>query len=208
MYENTQLLSYDKDNNWKSITLKPEQAKGTWTQKVFQVDDSPRYEGYGTWVHVDKRHFWESTTDAPLPRREKSIRDDYNVLKRFSHVEITNYGWVLEQDNEKILRENGTDKLICAEKGMEKFTKGDYSCQEGIDWWEKNKRYWSDVRAIWDEVISKNTNGIHLQEEVDKKRLFEQLFELGDTYNKVEDYNSTGAKAEIRKIIQSFIIKN
>ena len=57
-------------------------AKGTWTQKVFQVDDSPRYEGYATWVHVDGRHYWDSQTDGPLPRREYSKRSDYNVSKK------------------------------------------------------------------------------------------------------------------------------
>src|SRR5690606_25353495 len=60
VYENTEVLTYHKDNEWRKVKLSPEQAKGTWTQKVFQVDDSPRYEGYGTWIHVDGRHFWES----------------------------------------------------------------------------------------------------------------------------------------------------
>ncbi|EPB65556.1 hypothetical protein ANCCEY_15380 [Ancylostoma ceylanicum] len=100
----------------------PDKAKGTWTQKVFQVDDSPRYEGYGTWVHVDGRSFWESKADAPLPRREHTKRDDYNVTGRFSHVEIFNDGWVLDQDNDKILRVAGKeDVLIAQEKGIERF---------------------------------------------------------------------------------------
>ena len=27
-------------------------VRGQWTQKVYQVDDSPRYEGSSTWVHL------------------------------------------------------------------------------------------------------------------------------------------------------------
>ena len=32
----------------KKLTKK--ESKGKWIQKVYQVDDSPRYEGIGTWV--------------------------------------------------------------------------------------------------------------------------------------------------------------
>ena len=30
--------------------------------KIFQVDDSPRYEGTASWVHVDGKSYWENTT--------------------------------------------------------------------------------------------------------------------------------------------------
>src|SRR5699024_11299100 len=66
VYENREILSLVTDHDWKKVMLTEEQAKGTWSQKVYQVDDAPRYEGYGTWVHVDGRHFCESTNDAPF----------------------------------------------------------------------------------------------------------------------------------------------
>lgn len=207
LYENNEVLNFYKDNEWKKIKLTPEQAKGTWTQKVYQVDDGPRYEGYGTWVHVDGRHFWESTCDAPLPRREFTKRSDYNVLRRHSRIEITAEGWMLEQDNEKIVRGNGIDKLLCWEKGFEKFTKGSYNCQPGIDWWEKNKQYWADVRKVWDEVYTQNKT-IKIQKKVDDKVLFEQLFRMGHNYSKTEGYNSAEATAAIRKTIDMYLVKN
>ncbi len=83
-FENKDVYQYYKDNEWIKKTLTADQAHGTWTQKVFQVDDSPRYESYGTWVHVDGKHFWEGVNDSPLPRREFTKRSDYNVIKRHS----------------------------------------------------------------------------------------------------------------------------
>jgi hypothetical protein len=207
VYENTDLLNYYKDSEWKKIKLTPEQAKGTWTQKVYQVDDSPRYESYGTWLHVDGRHFWEGTCDAPLPRREFTKRSDYNVMKRHSHIEITDYGWILEQDNEKIIRKDGIDKLLCWEKGFEKFTTGSYNAQPAIDWWEKNNQYWADVRKVWSEVYTQN-NTVKIQKKINDKLLYELLFKIGGTYSNSKTYNSTEATAEIKKIIEMYLVKH
>lgn len=207
IYENLEVLDFYKEDEWKKIILTPVQAGGTWTQKVYQVDDGPRYESYGTWVHVDGRHFWESTCDAPLPRREFTKRSDYNVMRRHCHIEISENGWMLEQDNEKIKRENGIDKVLCWEKGFEKFTKGNYNCQPAIDWWEKNKQYWADVRKVWDEVYTQN-NIIKIQKKVDDKVLFEQLFRMGSGYSKTQAYNSAEAMAAIRKTIEMYLVKN
>jgi hypothetical protein len=207
VYENTEVFDFISDNEWKKIKLSPEQVKGTWTQKVYQVDDGPRYESYGTWLHVDGRHFWQGSCNAPLPRREHTKRSDYNVIKRHSHIEITNYGWVLEQDNEKTIRANGTDKLLCWEKGIEKFTKGDYNCKPATEWWEKNKQYWADVRKVWDEVYTSNST-LKIQKKVDDKILFERLFAIGDEYTKGKTYNSSEATDTIRKTIKSYLIKN
>jgi hypothetical protein len=207
LYENTDLLGFYKNDEWKKVKLTPEQAKGTWTQKVYQVDDGPRYEGYGTWVHIDGRHFWESTCNAPLPRREFTKRSDYNVMKRHSHIEVTDYGWILDQDNEKIIRANGVDKLLCWEKGFEKFNKGNYNAQPAIDWWEKNKQYWSDVRKVWDEVYTQY-NTIKIEKKIDNKILFEQLFKIGDDYSKNGKYNSLEATTTIKKTITQYLVKN
>ncbi len=52
-FQNTDLYTYDHDNKWNFVKLPKKDVKGQWTQKVFQVDDSPRYEGSASWVHVD-----------------------------------------------------------------------------------------------------------------------------------------------------------
>jgi len=47
VYEEPEMLKYDKDNTWKNVKLNPDEVKGRWVQKVFQVDDGPRYESIG-----------------------------------------------------------------------------------------------------------------------------------------------------------------
>ena len=88
LFQNTDFYSYNGDNQWKYVTKSKDEVKGQWTQKVYQVDDSPRYEGSATWVHVDGKSYWENTTDAPLPRREYTKRSDYNITVRGNRHEI------------------------------------------------------------------------------------------------------------------------
>jgi hypothetical protein len=204
LYENQTILMYDKDRTWNNKKISNTDAKGTWTQKVFQVDDSPRYSGYGTWVHVDGKNYWESTADAPLPRRELTVRQDYNVTKRHSRMEITENGWNLEQDNEKIYRDkNGEDQLITWEKGHEIFTRGDYDCQPAIDWWKENHRFWTDVRIVWGETIAANKT-MKFERKVDKKLMYEHLFGMGDQYTG-NNYDQAKAQKEIQSVIEAYL---
>jgi hypothetical protein len=203
VYENTDVYKYYRDNEWIKEKLTPAQAKGTWTQKVYQVDDSPRYESYGTWVHADGKHFWEGTNDAPLPRREYTKRDDYNVMRRHSRMEVFNDGWVLDQDNEKVVRGNGIDKTICWEKGVERFTRGTYNSVPAEKWWAAQKQYWADVRKAWEEVYA-TTPSLKLAAKVNDKRMYEDLFELGDKVS-LQKYTPGSAIPDIKKIIVAFV---
>ncbi|GAA4927781.1 DUF6607 family protein [Mucilaginibacter defluvii] len=204
-YEEPTMLAFDKDNTWKKFKLKPAEVKGRWVQKVYQVDDSPRYESIGTWVHVDGRHQWQSETDSPLPRREFTKRSDYNVLRRGNRVYLTPVGWMFEQDNKKIIRSATGDKLLAQEKGYEEFTKADekefaYAKQ----WWASQKSYWADVRKVWDDLYAKNTI-VKINQKADGKLLFEKLFELGDQSVK-EKWNSAKNKQEVEKAIKGHLI--
>ncbi len=194
LYENTDVHHYFKDNLWKHTSLKPEQVKGQWTQKVYQVDDSPRYSGSATWVHVDGRHYWENKTDAPLPRREYTKRSDYNVMVRGNKQEITNYGWVHEQDNDKVIRKDGQeDVLLAKEKGYNIYTKvEDEKCTLAKTWWKENQKFWAAVRREWDEIYNRNTD-LSLKKSVNDKRLYEFLFGM-DVKTKQKDIAEVVAK--------------
>jgi len=195
LYENTDLYTYNADNEWVYKQLKPSEVEGQWTQKVYQVDDSPRYEGSASWVHVDGKSYWENTTPAPLPRREYTTRSDYNLTMRGNRHEITEYGWLHDQDNAKIIREAGKEDVILAkEKGYNTYVKVDDSrCAGASKWWKENEEKWALVRAKWDEVYGRNTT-LQLENKVDNKVLYKYLFDEG--------YEE---KAAIDSVIESFV---
>tara|TARA_R110002111_G_scaffold53887_6_gene93491 strand:+ start:1869 stop:2771 length:903 start_codon:yes stop_codon:yes gene_type:complete len=195
LFQNQEFYMYNGDNNWIFEKKSKDDVKGQWTQKVFQVDDSPRYEGSGTWVHVDGKNYWENTTTAPLPRREYTKRSDYNITLRGNRHEITNYGWVHDQNNEKVLREIGKEDVIIAkEKGYNTYKKVDDSrCQASKDWWKVQQDKWALVRTKWDAVYGRNKD-LTLAEKVDNKVLFKYL--LDDEITAIKDIN---------RIIESFV---
>lgn len=205
-YEDPKILVFDKEDTWKNVTLKPADYKGKWTQKVYQVDDSPRYESIGTWVHVDGRSQWISTADSPLPRREHTERNDYNVLNRRNFVYLTPTGWMFEQDNKKIIRTPEGDKLLAQEKGLEEFTKIDpKSFGYAQDWWKKNEAFWKEVRNVWATTFSSNAV-IKLAPKVEDKLMYERFFAINEQSVK-ENWSAQKNKEEITKIIKAYLIK-
>lgn len=203
LYENRDFYTYHMNNHWNYAKKPAKDVAGQWTQKVFQVDDGPRYEGSATWVHVDGRSFWESTTDSPLPRREFSKRSDYNVLERTNHVEIIDKGWIHEQDNAKIIRaENQADVLLAQEKGMNTYYKvDDNQCKPAQDWWARNHPYWKVVRDVWADHFGKK-KALALNMKVDNKILFMRLFELGDKYAGQTQLNEAEVRKEVEAVLQ------
>ena len=189
LYQNTDLYTYDYDNNWNFLKKNKKDVKGQWTQKVFQVDDSPRYEGFGYWVHVDEKSYWENTTSAPLPRREYSKRSDYNVTIRGNRQEITSTGWIHDQNNKKIIRKNGEkDMILSYEKGFNNYVKVDEAlCNSAIKWCDENKNKWELVRDKWSEVYSRNKN-LKLKKSVKNNPLYMVLFST--EINQVDEINS------------------
>ncbi|MFD0963954.1 DUF6607 family protein [Pseudofulvibacter geojedonensis] len=195
LFENTNFYMFNTGNNWAFEKKTPEQVKGQWTQKVYQVDDSPRYEGSATWVHVDGKSFWENTTPAPLPRREYTKRSDYNLTMRGNRHEIVGDNWIHDQDNDKILRETGKEDFILAkEKGYNTYEKlPDEKCKAAQEWWQKNINKWKLVRNKWTEVYGRNKD-LSLEKKVDNKLLYKYLF---------SEYYET--KRKIAKIIDAFV---
>lgn len=195
-FQNQNIFNYEAKNTWSMNELPEEKVRGQWAQKVYQVDDSPRYSGSATWVHVDGKHSWENKTDAPLPRREYSKRSDYNIMSRGNTVKLTDYGWLHEQDNDKIIRETGKkDELLVQEKGYNIYKKvADEKCKLAKDWWRENDKVWKKVRKEWDKVFAENKE-VKLKEKVDGKRLYQHLFALN---------NKAGSK-DIRAIINKFL---
>ena len=185
LYQNLDLYKYDVNNTWNYKKMNKKDVKKQWTQKVFQVDDSPRYEGTATWVHIDGKSFWENTTAAPLPRREYTKRSDYNMTKRGNRHEITSYGWVHDQDNEKISIDNDRrQNVVALEKGINKYKRiDDKECLAAQKWWDDNKEKWLLVRKKWNQIYSKNQK-LSLKSNVDGKKLYEYLFNKQYSDNK------------------------
>jgi hypothetical protein len=205
VYENTDGYTYAGDYLWKYFNRDKNSVKGQWTQKVLQVDDSPRYEGSATWLFNDGKTSWQSECMAPLPRREHTTRSDYKVLKRKNIYTFTGNGYTHEEDNVKLIPGTGGDTNIVMEKGLNTYEKIDDSYAENsIKWWKENRDFWVQVRNVWDEVYSKKAD-LKLYDKVEGKTLFTELLKLGSTYTNPSSGSSNNAYLEIKNLVYKYI---
>lgn len=203
-YQAQDVMQYLGDLTWQTTNKKASEVSGQWVQRVYQVDDSPRYECSAPWVHWADKSYWECQTWSPLPRREFSIRSDYNVLDRRNRHEITSYGWLHEQDNGKLAVRNGQSELIAQEKGYNSYVRVDDSeCQSARDWWKKNKKVWNEIQDMWSHVRSHHPN-LALNGKMNGKTLWENLFEIADRYAAQASYDSKALQKEVHDAIHAY----
>lgn len=153
-WEDTRVCEFQGNNSWKMVDLPAEQVAGTWSQLVTQVDDSPRYEGYGKWVHRGDISEWTSNvTPRPLPRREHTKRKDYEILEGYNRHTIAPWGWAHEQDNTKIQLRDGQRLPLAREWGLNTYKRvTDVDFQAARDFWNRDGAFWGTVVAAWEEV--------------------------------------------------------
>jgi hypothetical protein len=156
-YEDRELREFAGGRIWKARRLPAAETRGAWTQAVYEVNDGPRYESVGRWVHDGVYSSWQSApTWRPLPRREYSTRKDYDVLLAVNRQAVTPWGWVHEQDNTKWDRaDTSGHPYIARELGVNEYRRvTDFDFAPAHAYFERTRGYWSGVRAEWQRVLS------------------------------------------------------
>jgi hypothetical protein len=207
-YEPDSLLAYEGANTWARRPLSEEQRRGAWAQSVFQVDDSPRYAARGRWQHSDGVSTWISDeTWRPLPRREFSVRQDYQVLVGTNRHTITPTGWVQEENNLKLALDDAgkaRDKLpyLGREYGVARYERiKDYDFSAGESYLERTEPFWSEVRAAWREIAQRETR-FTLRAPVDQGRLFTAFFEYAQQLAEGEPFDRRTARDFIERTLR------
>lgn len=210
-YEDTELLTYRGRNTWVRERLSPAEARGTWTQAVFQVDDSPRYEAHGRWRHFGNVSSWESaTTWRPLPRREFSVRQDYHVLVGTNRHTITPTGWVHEEENLKVVLDDAGRPAEPAPALSKELGLNRYDRLDGFDdtaarrYAERTEPFWGLVRAEW-RAIAAERERFTLRAAPDQGALFTPLFEYAGRLDAGEPYDPAAARAFVRETVRGYL---
>lgn len=159
-WQDTRVVSFHGEGRWKAETREPAAVSGTWTQAVYGTQDEPRYEGAGRWHHVGQSSEWLSERGyRPLPRREKTLRQDYQVLDGTHRLVITPNGWFHWQDNYKLPlaasaqpAETGPLAIEIGCSRYERIIGWDWS--PGLSEWNVEAPHWAKVRAAWDQRLT------------------------------------------------------
>lgn len=203
-YEPEFIVEYLGRDRWERRALTATERQSAWTQTVYQVDESPRYAGIGRWQHSASFSSWLSgETWRPLPRREWSVRDDYQVLVGTNRHTIGSAGWVQEENNLKtvLTQQRETDSTrpyVAREYGVARYERicdADFAAADR--YYQRTKEFWDQVRDAWAKVFA-TTGSATLRGPVDKLGLFVPLFERAD---EIEKQGTTSA-AENEKVIR------
>jgi hypothetical protein len=207
-YEPTRMLVYEGGNTWALQTLKPEQRRGAWTQTVLQVDDSARYAAAGRWEHTDGYSSWLSgETRRPLPRREFSVRKDYDVLAGTNRHTIVPNGWVQEENNLKLALDADRKPRVelpylAREYGVARYERiRDYDFEPGRRYFERTEPFWAEVRAAWTKIVQAQGR-YTLKSQVDQGNLFVPFFEYAEKLADGAAFNRNEARAFIERTLR------
>lgn len=208
-YEDREMHRYRGDLTWERQTNSAEQAQGAWTQAVFQVNDSPRYEAMGRWQHRGNVSEWHAERFwRPLPRREFSVRKDYSVLEGQDRIILTPTGWLHEQHNWKRLSgessSNSQPGYVAAEYGLNRYERiTSPSLEAAGKSWSKTGPYWQIVRKEWQRLFAEN-DSFSLHNKVEGEPLYSHHFEDTAALESGAAFDPVAARKRIRELLQTY----
>lgn len=183
-YEPATRFDYRGSNTWARVDVPEGERAGRWRQSVYQVDDSPRYAGIGRWQHFGNYSTWVSgETWRPLPRREFSVRDDYQVLLGTNRHTITPTGWIHEEMNNKVRldgegRPSADAPVVAREFGFNRYERiSGYDFAPGDRYVESTDALWKIVREEWNAMLY-GGQPVRLRGAPDRDQMFGPLFEM------------------------------
>ena len=202
-YAPARILAYAGPGTWKWEEVPEKLRNGRWSQTVYQVDDSPRYAGWGQFETQGGIRRWRSSwTWRPLARRDAVRNPVYDRYLGINRHQPTPDGWIHWQDNTKMGTIDGKLQPVVQEYVLNTYTRfADYNTKVADDYWAATKGYWAAIRAEWARV-AETKNGIRIKEEAETGtviagRLLDLANEIQDGSRKEKD-----AIAEAIKLIQ------
>lgn len=195
------IFDYLGNATWQQRAVPEGDRQGAWAQDVWQVDDSPRYSGVGRWEHRANHSTWSGGDGArPLPRREWTVRDDYNVLYGTNRHTITPDGWVHEQFNQKI-ESLAEPRVIAREFGFNRYQSIVDDLGAADRYWLATAPMWAIVRGRWAALLGSG-QPVVLKAEPDEGSLFLPLFEHAQA---IADGEAEAAAVDIEAMVDAYL---
>ncbi len=183
LYEPAFVVEYQGGNRWVKRALSAAERRGQWVQQVYQVDEAPRYGSLGRWEHNAAFSSWLSgDTARPLPRREWSVRKDYELLRGTNRHTVTATGWIQEENNLKDAAGAGAAPFVGREYGVARYERlkgADFSAADSS--YAAEREFWKAVMADW-ETYWQRSGELQLTAHSDQSGAFAELFQLADDF--------------------------
>lgn len=202
-YEPEYVIEHEDGRRWKRRALSVAERRGMWSQTVYQVDESPRYGSIGRWEHNASFSSWiGGDTARPLPRREWSVRKDYQVLYGTNRHTVLPRGWLHEENNLKRTVGDAPLPFVGREYGVARYERiegDDFNAADA--YYASTRGFWDAVLAVWNEVWAQNTV-VEVEANSDQSGAYAGLFELAEEFS-AGRLTVEAAKPRIRAALQA-----
>lgn len=203
-YEPARVLVYSDTSAWRWEDVPEKMRTGRWSQTVYQVDDSPRYGGWGQFESQGGIRRWRSNwTWRPLARRDAVRKPVYDRYLSINRHQNTPDGWIHWQDNTKMASRDGKLVPIVQEYVLNSYTRFDgYNVKAADDYWAATKDFWAAVRAEWSRIADAK-GGIAVSELAETGTVVgERMLEIAD---EIQSGKLTTAKGitEAKRLIEA-----
>lgn len=207
-YQPEDVMVFIGGNAWKMQSVSLAEARGSWSQTVYQVDDAPRYGAVGKWTHEGGISEWTPPAEwRPLPRRDMTTRSDYHAVDAVNRHTITPWGWVHEQDNTKLILSDGETTALVRETGVNTYKKSyAFDPQIALEYWDATAEFWSFIRSEWKQ-IAKDSPQFAISIKGETEGLYMPLLELADAV-KNGDISLQAARTDARKVLDKYVTVN
>lgn len=204
-YQDRTLLEFRGHRRWRKREVGKREAKGAWSQAVYEVDDGPRYEALGRWSHGGNVSAWTSDeTWRPLPRREHTKRSDYEVLVAVNRQEIVPDGWVHEQDNLKLVLRGADPHALAREHGLNTYRRSSaVDFTPAVDYARETAGFWALVRQAWDARIEA-AEELEIRERDGDKTLIEEALTMAEEAREVDAEGLAAFEPRIADLLERY----
>jgi hypothetical protein len=201
-YQPASVLAYAGNERFETRPVSRAQRRGAWSQTVYDVDDAPRYGSLARWIHGLEASVWEGGEAwRPLPRREYSVRHDYQVLAGRNRITILPTGWVHEQDNLKLVLASGETRRLARELGVDRYERiGDFDFSAADSYWNATAPFWALARAGWAERAARKRSFVVRASCGDEPR-FAPFFRYADRLENGEAIPAPDQRREVARIL-------
>jgi hypothetical protein len=205
-YEPRSVLVFVGDERFETRTVSREERRGAWSQTVYQVDDSPRYGSVGRWIHGVETSIWEGGEAwRPLPRREHTVRSDYQVLAGRNRHTILPSGWVHEQDNQKLVLADGRTRRLAREVGVDRYERlRDFDFTAADAYWNTTASFWALVRQGWAQRAALGPR-FRVRARCNDEEAFVPFFRTAGRLESGEAISPDAQRAEIERILDCVV---
>lgn len=206
-YEPETVFEYLGHQTWRTREVGETERRGKWAQSVFEVDDSPRYTAVAEWTHDNGVSTWTSPpTWRPLPRREATKRNDYDVLVSVNRHALTPHGWVHEQDSTKLILGERPQQLA-REIGVNGYRASEeFDIQIAETYWNETQAFWAEVRKIWSRLHAE-LGTLAVQKQSSSGKLHNRITALANEVREGK-LERESAALQAREMIQAAITRN